>query len=280
MKQKLICLVLSVTLLLGVFSINAFAVTSKAPLTFAEVTAVEGKTLTFDVPVAIDFTDALGININIRLNPNLVSSASIVSPASCLSNTMYTANQDGDKYKIAIASAEPISNEGRLFTLRLKLKVEAAPVDELCKVLQVKVNDVITWQAANRVLLTGVTDGGKYKESVTITFNEGTATLNGAAFASGSTVSAIGEYTLIVTDTGKDVRTVRFNIIPDSIKGDMNNSGVVDSNDAIYLLRHTLDKVKYPITQSGDMNGDGAVNSNDAIYLLRYTLNPTKYPLS
>ena len=30
---------------------------------------------------------------------------------------------------------------------------------------------------------------------------------------------------------------------------------------------------------TGDMNGDGTVNSDDAIYLLRYTLNPEKYPL-
>lgn len=279
MKQRLICLVLSVALLLGIFGINAFAATSRSPITFASASAVEGKTLTFDVPVAIDFTDALGININIRLNPNLVSSASIVSPAECLSNTMYTANQDGDKYKIAIAGAEPISNEGRLFTLRLKLKTDAAPVDELCKVLQVKVNDVITWQAANRVLLTGVTDGGNYKESITITFNEGTATLNGSRFTSGSSVSTVGEYTLVVTDTGGDVRTVRFSIIPDSVKGDMNNSGVVDSNDAIYLLRHTLDSARYPISQSGDVDGNGSVNSNDAIYLLRHTLDHDRYPL-
>lgn len=29
----------------------------------------------------------------------------------------------------------------------------------------------------------------------------------------------------------------------------------------------------------GDMNGDGAVNSNDAIYLLRHTLQQSQYPL-
>ena len=30
----------------------------------------------------------------------------------------------------------------------------------------------------------------------------------------------------------------------------------------------------------GDMNGDGMVNSDDAIYLLRHTLDPDKYPLN
>ena len=63
------------------------------------------------------------------------------------------------------------------------------------------------------------------------------------------------------------------------IRGDINADGTVDSNDAIYLLRHTMNASRYPITQSGDMNGDGTVDSNDAIYLLRHTMNPTRYPL-
>jgi hypothetical protein len=64
------------------------------------------------------------------------------------------------------------------------------------------------------------------------------------------------------------------------IRGDVNGDEQVNSNDAIYLLRHTILPAQYPINQSGDMNGDGDVNSNDAIYLLRYTLLPNQYPLS
>lgn len=61
--------------------------------------------------------------------------------------------------------------------------------------------------------------------------------------------------------------------------GDMNLNGRVDSDDAIYLLRYTLDKESYPVQYDGDVDGDGDVDSNDAIYLLRHTLSPDSYPL-
>ena len=63
------------------------------------------------------------------------------------------------------------------------------------------------------------------------------------------------------------------------LRGDLNNDGYVDSEDAIYLLRHTMNEIRYPLNQSGDMNKDGTVDSDDAIYLLRHTMNETRYPL-
>ena len=63
------------------------------------------------------------------------------------------------------------------------------------------------------------------------------------------------------------------------LRGDVNGDGDIDSNDAIYLLRYTMNHDRFPINQSGDMNGDGDVDSNDAIYLLRYTMNPDRFPL-
>ena len=63
------------------------------------------------------------------------------------------------------------------------------------------------------------------------------------------------------------------------LRGDMNDDGVVSSDDAIYLLRYTLSNDDYPISQSGDTNRDKSINSNDAIYLLRYTLSPEGFPI-
>lgn len=63
------------------------------------------------------------------------------------------------------------------------------------------------------------------------------------------------------------------------ILGDMDDNGEVNSNDAIYLLRHTLAPLNYPLSQSGNVNGEGGVTSDDAIYLLRHTLAPSQYPL-
>ncbi|MGE7022962.1 hypothetical protein ACQKIH_13780, partial [Solibacillus cecembensis] len=61
-------------------------------------------------------------------------------------------------------------------------------------------------------IVTGVTDGGVYKSKVTPSFNEGTATLNGAVFISGTDVEQDGVYTLVVTDTAGNVTTVTFTI--------------------------------------------------------------------
>ncbi len=68
-------------------------------------------------------------------------------------------------------------------------------------------------------------------------------------------------------------------IFPDGTTGDMNSSGGVDKDDAIYLLRHVVYPQKYPLTTGGDINGNGVIDKDDAIYLLRHVVYPEKYPL-
>ena len=64
------------------------------------------------------------------------------------------------------------------------------------------------------------------------------------------------------------------------IRGDVNGDETLNSADAIYLLRHTIMPMLYPLAQPADMNGDGVVNSADAIYLLRHTIMPELYPIA
>src|SRR5690606_8891478 len=65
----------------------------------------------------------------------------------------------------------------------------------------------------------GVTDRASYNSDVTVTFNEGTATLNGEPFTSGETVTDDGNYRLIVTDEAGNQTVVDFTVermVPDT----------------------------------------------------------------
>ncbi len=63
------------------------------------------------------------------------------------------------------------------------------------------------------------------------------------------------------------------------ILGDADGNETIDSDDAIYLLFHTLLPEEYPVNQKCDFDGDGDLGSDDAIYLLYHTLLLEKYPL-
>ncbi len=81
----------------------------------------------------------------------------------------------------------------------------------------------------------GVTDNGKYNESPTITFNEGTATLNGSPFSSGETVQSEGEYALIVTDSAGNTTTLHFSFYtPRTINFNSNGGSEVNEQTVSY----------------------------------------------
>ncbi len=68
--------------------------------------------------------------------------------------------------------------------------------------------------------------------------------------------------------------TVTYSPAQPILMGDVDGNGVVNSNDALYLLRYTLHLI--PETEQlllvGDADGNGIINSNDALYILRLTL--------
>ncbi|RHW43390.1 hypothetical protein D1B31_01635 [Neobacillus notoginsengisoli] len=61
-------------------------------------------------------------------------------------------------------------------------------------------------------VISGVANNQTYKVDVTPTFNEGTGTLNGNTFLSGTPISAAGTYTLVVRDVAGNETTVTFTI--------------------------------------------------------------------
>ena len=62
------------------------------------------------------------------------------------------------------------------------------------------------------------------------------------------------------------------------VKADFNGDKALDTDDAIYLLRHVLLPDSYPTEQDTDVNIDGKPDTDDAIYLLRHVLLPEQYP--
>ena len=62
--------------------------------------------------------------------------------------------------------------------------------------------------------------------------------------------------------------------------GDIDKNGVIDQDDAVYLLLHTMFPASYPLSGiSGDVDGDDFVDQDDAVYLLLHTMFPNTYPL-
>ncbi len=60
--------------------------------------------------------------------------------------------------------------------------------------------------------VTGVENGGTYNSDRTITFNEGTATLDGEDFENGSAATGEGQHTLVVKDEENNTTTIYFTI--------------------------------------------------------------------
>ena len=65
-----------------------------------------------------------------------------------------------------------------------------------------------------------------------------------------------------------------------AVKGDLNEDGAADIQDAIYLIWNTLFPDLYPVTADADFNNDGIRNTDDAVKLLWHAMFPEQYPLT
>lgn len=103
-------------------------------------------------------------------------------------------------------------------------------------------------------VVTGVTNNGVYNTDVTISFNEGTATLNGATFSSGTTVSTSGNYTLVATDSAGNTTTITFMIdkaLPKAVEVEIKSNNLDPTKakvgDTITLTMKTDKNIQAPI---------------------------------
>lgn len=103
-------------------------------------------------------------------------------------------------------------------------------------------------------VITGVTNNGVYNTDVTISFNEGTATLNGAIFSSGTTVSTSENYTLVATDSAGNTTTITFKIdktLPKAVEVKIKSNNLDPTKakvgDTITLTMKTDKNIQVPI---------------------------------
>ncbi|UZN01355.1 InlB B-repeat-containing protein (plasmid) [Lysinibacillus sp. MHQ-1] len=153
-------------------------------------------------------------------------------------------------------------------------------------------------------IVNGVTNGANYNTSRTITFNEGTATLNGSQFASGTSVNVDGSYVLVVTDAAGNSITIIFSInkiapIKYTVRYDGNgatggqvpvNSQTYEDGQSVIVAGNTRNLVRTGFTFNGwNTKADGSginyvinnkftINASDVtLYALwkvnRYTLS-------
>lgn len=114
----------------------------------------------------------------------------------------------------------------------------------------------------------------------------GNATISRAIPATGH---SFGQWTVTKeptdTENGEESRTcencglTETREITVHLRGDLNDDGVVDTDDALYLLMYTFFQDDYALNQDCDFNGDGVVDDNDALYLLMHVYFPEEYPL-
>ncbi|MFJ5717762.1 DUF4350 domain-containing protein [Neobacillus sp. NPDC093127] len=114
-------------------------------------------------------------------------------------------------------------------------------------------------------VVTGVEDNGIYNKDVTITFDKGTATLNGKVFTSGTVVSEEGSYTLVVTNSAGNTTTVTFKIDKTAPKV----TGV--ENNGIYNKDVTVSFDKGTATLDGVAFTSGTVVSAEGSHTLVVT---------
>lgn len=111
-------------------------------------------------------------------------------------------------------------------------------------------------------IISGVSNGTRYNTNVAPTFNEGTATLNGTSFSSGTVIGNEGSFSLVVTDSSGNSTSISFSID----KTSPNVSGVSDGQT--YITNVTPTFTEGSATLNGSAFSSGTTLSEDNNYNL------------
>lgn len=251
---------------------------------YMEVKDQAGNIASFRDEITLDMTKPAGsFEINLgkpSTNTNKVTLAIESADAHAVEMRLSNDNLTWSEWKTAPAKGDvawELDGIDGTKTVYLELKDSAGN--------QLALSKQITLDSTPPVV-TGVADEGIYAQDVTITFNDGTATLNDKSFTSGSTVSAEDSYVLLVTDAAENRTTVRFKLDktpPDGTFRIENGAAYTKTEDVSLQLSSTgnADDIEMMITNADDNAGtwerfaeakawklaDGSVNGPKTVYV-------------
>jgi hypothetical protein len=144
-------------------------------------------------------------------------------------------------------------------------------VNSTAKIIDVKIDNLNLNLDIVAPVVTGVIEGSSNVGETTITFDNGTATLNGNAFANGSKVMATGEYTLVVADAVNNSTTVNFDVV---IYGDVNGDGQIDVLDLAKIKKNILhmEYLTGPYLKAGKINNSTQITISDLLSVKKHIL--------
>jgi hypothetical protein len=278
----LVILILSITTTTSVFAITSCSAYVNSQTT----TSLRGENISFTVGIK-GGTSVQGILIIPTYDRNAFE---LVSGAFMISNALMSdfSVSEGDA---VIAFNSDMNIDGGVLTFTLKVKNTAAIGMQSisAKVIITDSNGVSTLSTSNTSVQI-LCRHSFTKEDTSYLKSEATCTSSAIYYKScavcgekGTTTFQYG-FPLGHTDIGTDkdgnaICGVCGETYKRYILGDVNASGVVDTNDAIHCLRYILFPTKFSVNQNIDFDKDGRQSTNDAVYLLRHVLFPSKYPL-
>ena len=283
MKRKLIAVITVLTLCLSLLipSASVFAET-ELPYWDKAVT-IEGRTLT----LTITSKNAAGVLgggvIELKYDPDVLEFKNTSKTGlSDSTNICGVVNglSDLNTFIANFASAKSFTEDRTLVIATFEIKDGKTCTGNPFTVVRDRLIDSGDGTSARPVKQVNIDSDGNLI-SPTVRFSCSHSTLTDWEITKRPTYTEEGEQVRRCTVCNKIVEKTVLSIL--SQYGDVNANGVVDSNDAILVLRYdakALDELNESQKLAANVDGSAAVDANDAILILRYDAKAiTKFPV-